>query len=142
MGCWEFPFWRGAAQTNLTGIHEVSGLIPGLARWVKDPAWLWLWRRPAVVAPIGPLAWEPPYAAGVGLLKKKKRWASSCEVAGIQLCLESREPLNPSSFDASSPAPHESLQWSPFTCSSGDTAVTNLDLADLPALGLQALGGS
>ena len=29
----------------------------------SDPA-LWLWRRLACVAPIQPLAWEPPYAAG------------------------------------------------------------------------------
>jgi len=30
-----------------------------------DPALLWLWRRPVATAPIQPLAWEPPYAAGV-----------------------------------------------------------------------------
>ena len=30
----------------------------------SDPALLWLRCRPAAAAPTGPLAWEPPYAAG------------------------------------------------------------------------------
>ena len=29
----------------------------------------WLWCRPEAVALNGPLAWEPPYAAGVALKK-------------------------------------------------------------------------
>ena len=37
----------------------------------SDPVWLWLWWKPAVVAPIGPLAWEPPYASGAALKSNK-----------------------------------------------------------------------
>ena len=32
---------------------------------------VWLGRRPVATALIGPLAWEPPYAAGAALEKKK-----------------------------------------------------------------------
>ena len=38
----------------------------------SDPALLWLWRRPVATAPIRPLAWEPPYAAGAALEKAKR----------------------------------------------------------------------
>ena len=78
---------RGSAETNLTRNREVAGLIPSLAQWVKDLAvavscgvgrrhssdlMLWLWCRPVAVALIGPLAWEPLYAAGVALKKVNK----------------------------------------------------------------------
>ena len=35
-------------------------------------ALLWLWCRPAAATPVGPLAWEPPYATGAALEKAKK----------------------------------------------------------------------
>ena len=38
-----------------------------------DHALLWLWCRPAATAPIRPLAWEPPYAAGAALEDKKAK---------------------------------------------------------------------
>ena len=37
----------------------------------SDPAFLWLWYRPAATALILPLAWESPYASGVALKRKK-----------------------------------------------------------------------
>ena len=41
----------------------------------SDPALLWLWRRPVATAPIQPLAWEPPYAAGAAqeIAKRQKK---------------------------------------------------------------------
>ena len=39
----------------------------------SDLVLLWLWCRPAAVAPIRPLAREPPYDAGAALKKQKKK---------------------------------------------------------------------
>jgi len=38
----------------------------------SDPALLWLWRRLAAMAPIRPLAWEHPCAAGAAQEMAKK----------------------------------------------------------------------
>ena len=40
--------WLG----NPTGIHGDAGLIPDLAQRVENLALLWLWHRPAALAPI------------------------------------------------------------------------------------------
>ena len=39
----------------------------------SDLALLWLWRRQVATAPIGPLAWEPPYAMEMALEKAKRQ---------------------------------------------------------------------
>ena len=39
----------------------------------SDSTLLWLWSRPAAVAPIGPLVWEPPNATGAALKRSKKK---------------------------------------------------------------------
>ena len=68
-------------------------LLSGLRIWLccellcresrhgSDLRLLWLWDRPAVVAPIQPLAWELPHATG----EKKKKYLLDLE--SISICL-------------------------------------------------------
>ena len=87
--CWEFPLWlsRNESDTYPWGysfdfwpcsVGQTSDVTKNCGvgrRRGSDAVLLWLWRRPAAVALIQPIAWELPYAAGVTLksLKKKKK---------------------------------------------------------------------
>ena len=57
----------------LSGLRVHSAVNCGVGhRHGSDPALLWLWCGPVATAPIRPLAWEPPYAAGAALEKAKR----------------------------------------------------------------------
>ena len=57
-----------------------------------DPVLLWLWCRPEATAPVGPLDWEPPYAAGAAL-KSKKRKKDNKENRLLMQILDRKRPL-------------------------------------------------
>ena len=70
---------------NQISNHEDLGSNPWFSQWVgvamscgvglrrsSDPTLLWLWCRLVATAPIGPLAWELPYAVGAALKRQKK----------------------------------------------------------------------
>ena len=42
-------------------------------RHSSDPTLLWLWSRPAAVAPAQSLAWKLPYVVGAAQKKKRKK---------------------------------------------------------------------
>ena len=70
----------GTMRLQVCSLASLSGLriqhcrdtlwCQGLA---SDPALLWLWCRPAAVAPLQSLAWEPPYAISAALKSKEKK---------------------------------------------------------------------
>ena len=58
------------------------------AAWVadaaKDPALPWLWCRPVATAPIQPLSWELPYAAGVAIKRKNSQKTNAPASVSLQ----------------------------------------------------------
>ena len=69
-GCRFSPWPRSGSERQ--GSSSVGSCGVG-HRCGSDPVLLWLWGRPAAVAPIRPLAWEPPYATGAVLKEKQKK---------------------------------------------------------------------
>ena len=79
MAQWE-QIWLGSIRTQVQSLALLSGLRIQHCHelWCRSqkrlsPELLWLWCRPAAVAPIRPLAWEPPYAAGMALKRQKTK---------------------------------------------------------------------
>ena len=72
--------WLASMRTWVWSLASLSGLRIQhcrelWCRW-KTQLWsevLWLWCRPAAVAPIQPLAWEPPYVTGADLKSKTQK---------------------------------------------------------------------
>ena len=66
-------FWVQSLATisGLGSSVAVSCGVGGRRSW--DLVLLWLWHRPAAIAPIRPLAWEPPYAMGVVLKRPPQK---------------------------------------------------------------------
>ena len=61
---------RVQTLASLSGSGSVIAVSYGVGhRCGSNLALLWLWCRPAAVALIRPLAWEPPHAAGAALEK-------------------------------------------------------------------------
>ena len=54
-------------------------------RHSSDLALLWLWHRPAAVALIRPLAWEPPYPMGAALKRQKDQKQKNKKYSAIFL---------------------------------------------------------
>ena len=67
-GCQFGPWPRSVGQgSGVAASCAVGGRCGSGLAWL----WLWLWWRPAAVAPIQPVAWEPPCAVGAALKSKK-----------------------------------------------------------------------
>ena len=83
----EFPLWHNGNESDwypwgcgfdpsphLVGWGYGVAVSCGVGcRHGSDPELLWLWRKQAAVAPIWPLAWGVPCAAGAALKSKIKK---------------------------------------------------------------------
>ena len=69
----------------------------------SDPMLLWLWHSAAATAPIRPLAWEPPYAAGEALKNKKTKKKKKINIQQIYSGKLTYYHLNESGSSSSHP---------------------------------------
>ena len=83
-------------RLRVRSLALLSGLTMG-----SDRALLWLWRRLVATAPIRPLAWEPPCAAGAAQeiakrqkTKKKKKGISMMIWLCVAYCSDTGSLLN------------------------------------------------
>ena len=64
-------------RLGIQSLASLSGLRNQrcLELWHRSQTWwlLWLWRRPAAVTLICPLAWKPPLAASAAIKRKEKK---------------------------------------------------------------------
>ena len=70
---WELPYAMG--ETNKKKKRPGSSFAAGCGvgrRCSSDLVLLWLWYKLAAAAPIQPLAWELPCAAGAALKRQKQ----------------------------------------------------------------------
>ena len=68
----QYPW--GWSLALLSGLGSSIAVSCGVGqRRSLDPVLLWLWCRLAAIAPIQPLAWEPPYAMGEALDKQTNK---------------------------------------------------------------------
>ena len=86
----EFPLWLSGLWPYLVSMRSWVQSLASLSglrvhclqscgigcRCGTDPMLLWLWHRPAALAPIWPPAWELPYAtcAAIKRKKEKRKW--------------------------------------------------------------------
>ena len=67
----KFLLWLSGLQTRLVSMRMQVRFLASLGGLTTQRCYK-LWHRPAAAAPIPPLNWELPYAAGASLKRKKK----------------------------------------------------------------------
>ena len=88
----------GQWLTNPIRNHEVAGSIAALLSGLTIQCCRELWcrsRRPVAMAPIRPLAWEPPYATGAAQEMAKNK---TKKIKQKKLCVTPESRLLPSSL--------------------------------------------